>query len=96
MTAIPQHVGVLGGGRMGAGIAHAFLIKGANVVVVERDDDAAAGARTRVADAVAKSAARGCSAGRPRTSCRGSARRPTTRHLPAAAWWWRRSRKTLS
>jgi 3-hydroxybutyryl-CoA dehydrogenase len=59
MTAIPQHVGVLGGGRMGAGIAHAFLIKGANVVVVERDDDAAAGARTRVADAVAKSAARG-------------------------------------
>ncbi|KRE47652.1 3-hydroxybutyryl-CoA dehydrogenase [Arthrobacter sp. Soil736] len=59
MTAIPQHVGVLGGGRMGAGIAHAFLIKGADVVVVERDDDAAAGARTRVADAVAKSAARG-------------------------------------
>ena len=59
MTAIPQHVGVLGGGRMGAGIAHAFLIKGATVVVVERDDDAAAGARTRVADAVAKSAARG-------------------------------------
>jgi 3-hydroxybutyryl-CoA dehydrogenase len=59
MTAIPQHVGVLGGGRMGAGIAHAFLIKGANVVVVERDDAAAAGARTRVADAVAKSAARG-------------------------------------
>jgi 3-hydroxybutyryl-CoA dehydrogenase len=59
MTAIPQHVGVLGGGRMGAGIAHAFLIKGANVVVVERDDDAAAGARTRVAEAVAKSAARG-------------------------------------
>jgi 3-hydroxybutyryl-CoA dehydrogenase len=58
MTAIPQHVGVLGGGRMGAGIAHAFLIKGANVVV-ERDDDAAAGARTRVAEAVAKSAARG-------------------------------------
>ena len=59
MTTIPQHVGVLGGGRMGAGIAHAFLIKGATVVVVERDDDAAAGARTRVTDAVAKSAARG-------------------------------------
>jgi 3-hydroxybutyryl-CoA dehydrogenase len=44
---------------MGAGIAHAFLINGATVVVIERDDDAAAGARTRVADAVAKSAQRG-------------------------------------
>jgi 3-hydroxybutyryl-CoA dehydrogenase len=65
MTAIPQYVGVLGGGRMGAGIAHAFLIKGAAVVVVERDDDAAAGARTRVADAVAKSAARGALDGAP-------------------------------
>ncbi|WP_426996804.1 3-hydroxyacyl-CoA dehydrogenase family protein [Pseudarthrobacter sp. N5] len=56
---IPGNVGVLGGGRMGAGIAHAFLIKGATVVVVERDDDAAAGARARVAGAVAKSAERG-------------------------------------
>ena len=65
MTAIPQHVGVLGGGRMGAGIAHAFLIKGATVVVVERDDDAAAGARTRVTDAVAKSASRGALDGTP-------------------------------
>jgi len=65
MTTIPQHVGVLGGGRMGAGIAHAFLIKGATVVVVERDDDAAAGARTRVTDAVAKSAARGVLDGTP-------------------------------
>ena len=65
MTAIPQNVGVLGGGRMGAGIAHAFLIKGATVVVVERDDDAAAGARARVADAVAKSASRGVLDGNP-------------------------------
>jgi 3-hydroxybutyryl-CoA dehydrogenase len=65
MTAIPQYIGVLGGGRMGAGIAHAFLIKGATVVVVERDDDAAAGARARVTDAVAKSAARGVLGGAP-------------------------------
>ncbi|MFE4543907.1 3-hydroxyacyl-CoA dehydrogenase family protein [Arthrobacter sp. NPDC056727] len=65
MTAIPQHVGVLGGGRMGAGIAHAFLIRGATVVVVERDGDAAAGARTRVTDAVAKSASRGVLDGTP-------------------------------
>jgi len=65
MTAIPQNVGVLGGGRMGAGIAHAFLINGATVVVVERDDDAAAGARARVTDAVAKSASRGALDGAP-------------------------------
>jgi 3-hydroxybutyryl-CoA dehydrogenase len=61
MTAVPplpHVVGVLGGGRMGAGIAHAFLIKGSTVIVVERDADAAAGAQDRVADAVAKSAER--------------------------------------
>lgn len=58
-TALPHVVGVLGGGRMGAGIAHAFLTKGATVIVVERDHEAAAGAHGRVAEAVAKSAARG-------------------------------------
>ena len=42
---LPATVGVLGGGRMGAGIAHAFLINGANVLVVERDDEAAEAAR---------------------------------------------------
>ena len=42
-TSAAPLVGVLGGGRMGAGIAHAFLINGANVLVVERDEDAAAG-----------------------------------------------------
>ncbi len=39
-------VGVLGGGRMGAGIAHAFLLAGSEVVVVEREqveDDEARG-----------------------------------------------------
>lgn len=56
---LPQFVGVLGGGRMGAGIAHAFLMAGSDVLVVERDDDAAAGARARVESAVAKSVERG-------------------------------------
>ena len=56
---LPKRVGVLGGGRMGAGIAHAFLMGGAKVVVVERDDDAAAGARERVEASVAKSIERG-------------------------------------
>src|SRR4029453_16595548 len=59
VPAIPHVVGVLGGGRMGAGIAHAFLTKGATVIVVERDHEAAAGGQGRGADAVAKSAARG-------------------------------------
>lgn len=35
---IPSRVGVIGGGRMGAGIAHAFLLAGVEVVVVERPD----------------------------------------------------------
>ena len=56
---IPQFMGVLGGGRMGAGIAHAFLLAGCDVLVVERDGDAAAGARERVGSAVAKSVERG-------------------------------------
>ena len=58
-TSLPARVGVLGGGRMGAGIAHAFLINGCEVLVVERDDDAAAAARERVESAVAKSVERG-------------------------------------
>lgn len=57
--AVPSRVGVLGGGRMGAGIAHAFCAAGAAVVVVERDDDAAAAAYERVAANLARSVDRG-------------------------------------
>ena len=57
--AVPSAVGVLGGGRMGAGIAHAFCTAGAGVVVVERDDDAASAAYDRVAANLAKSVERG-------------------------------------
>lgn len=56
---LPAKVGVLGGGRMGAGIAHAFLIRGCDVVVVERDEASAQGARERVESAAAKSIERG-------------------------------------
>ncbi|WP_420831036.1 3-hydroxyacyl-CoA dehydrogenase family protein [Agromyces chromiiresistens] len=55
----PGRVGVLGGGRMGAGIAHAFLLAGSRVTVVERDADAAAAAATRVLESVDASIARG-------------------------------------
>jgi 3-hydroxybutyryl-CoA dehydrogenase len=60
---LPARVGVLGGGRMGAGIAHAFLMGGADVVVVERDEQAAQGARERVEASVAKSIERGAAEG---------------------------------
>jgi 3-hydroxybutyryl-CoA dehydrogenase len=60
---LPSTVGVLGGGRMGAGIAHAFLINGANVVVVERDEESAEAARERVESAAAKSIERGATDG---------------------------------
>jgi 3-hydroxybutyryl-CoA dehydrogenase len=54
----PARVGVLGGGRMGAGIAHAFLVNGADVVVVERDEAAAQAGRERVEASAAKTVER--------------------------------------
>lgn len=59
MTAVPENVGVLGGGRMGAGIAHAFVLAGAQVAVVERDDESATMARGRVLAALLTSVERG-------------------------------------
>lgn len=56
---LPSIVGVLGGGRMGAGIAHAFLTSGSEVVVVERDEESAEAARERVLRDVSGSVERG-------------------------------------
>ncbi|MFI7448691.1 3-hydroxyacyl-CoA dehydrogenase family protein [Nonomuraea sp. NPDC049714] len=56
---LPRTVGVFGGGRMGAGIAHAFLASGSRVIVVEDGPEAAGQARTRVADGLAKARAKG-------------------------------------
>jgi 3-hydroxybutyryl-CoA dehydrogenase len=56
---VPERVGVLGGGRMGAGIAHAFLLAGSDVVVVERSASDADGARTRIEKAIDASIERG-------------------------------------
>lgn len=58
MTA-PAHVGVLGGGRMGAGIAHAFLLAGSQVTVVERDGASADAAARRIDESIRRSVARG-------------------------------------
>jgi 3-hydroxybutyryl-CoA dehydrogenase len=59
VTDIPSIVGVLGGGRMGAGIAHAFVVAGSSVRIVERDDEQAAAALDRVTAALAASVDRG-------------------------------------
>ncbi|MGW9628153.1 3-hydroxyacyl-CoA dehydrogenase family protein [Microbacterium sp. NPDC055521] len=56
---VPGTVGVLGGGRMGAGIAHAFLLAGARVRLVERDEQSAEAARTRVLASIENSVRRG-------------------------------------
>jgi len=56
---IPTQMGVFGGGRMGAGIAHAFLCAGARVTIVESARESADAAKARVASSVAKAEERG-------------------------------------
>jgi len=56
--ALPTKVGVYGGGRMGAGIAHAFLINGSAVTILESSEDTAEAARQRVEGSLAKAAER--------------------------------------
>lgn len=62
MSTVPQRVGVIGGGRMGSGIAHAFLMAGAEVTVLERDEEAAAAAQAHLAAAIDTSITRGATA----------------------------------
>lgn len=57
--ALPTHVGVVGGGRMGAGIAHALLVSGCEVRVVESSAELAEAARARIDGSLAKAAERG-------------------------------------
>jgi 3-hydroxybutyryl-CoA dehydrogenase len=59
MSDVPAVVGVLGGGRMGAGIAHAFVVAGSSVRVVERNRDESAAALDRVTSALSASVRRG-------------------------------------
>lgn len=56
---VPPRIGVMGGGRMGAGIAHAFILAGSQVTVVERDNEAADAARARIEKSIDDSIARG-------------------------------------
>lgn len=56
MSGLPGVVAVIGGGRMGAGIAQVFAAAGATVTIAEANADAAAAARDRVARGVARAA----------------------------------------
>lgn len=56
---VPNEVGVVGGGRMGVGIAHAFLLAGASTLILERDAEAAERALSTLASAVRRSVERG-------------------------------------
>jgi 3-hydroxybutyryl-CoA dehydrogenase len=55
---VPAKVGVLGGGRMGGGIAHAFLLAGSDVVVIDQPEaleEAEGGIRRALATSVERS-----------------------------------------
>lgn len=56
---VPDVVGVYGGGRMGAGIAHSFATAGARVIVIENTDETVAAARERIDASIEKSRSKG-------------------------------------
>jgi 3-hydroxybutyryl-CoA dehydrogenase len=56
---VPQYAAVVGGGTMGAGIAHVLLAAGAAVTIVEGDETLAGAARDRVEASLAKAEQRG-------------------------------------
>lgn len=60
---LPGRVGVVGGGRMGSGIAHAFLSGGSTVVLVEATASRTGPAREAVERAVHASVRRGTATG---------------------------------
>lgn len=57
MTTVPRTVGVVGGGRMGAGIAQVFASIGSTVIIAETADQSAA--RRRVSTGLDRAAERG-------------------------------------
>ncbi|WP_297593598.1 3-hydroxyacyl-CoA dehydrogenase family protein [Mycobacterium sp.] len=56
MTGLPSTVAVIGGGRMGAGIAQVFAAAGATVTIAEANAHTATAARDRVARGLTKAA----------------------------------------
>lgn len=56
--ALPNHIAVVGGGRMGAGIALSLAIGGSQVTVLERDAASVDAARARLDDIAQKAVAK--------------------------------------
>jgi 3-hydroxybutyryl-CoA dehydrogenase len=56
---VPAVVAVVGGGRMGAGIAQVFAVAGAEVTIAEADDSSAAAAVERVEQGLHRAAEKG-------------------------------------
>ena len=67
MTVGPGLVGVYGGGRMGAGIAHAFALAGREVVVVETSAASSAAAYGRIEATLRRAEERGALSGSARS-----------------------------
>ncbi|MBF6418957.1 3-hydroxyacyl-CoA dehydrogenase family protein [Nocardia farcinica] len=81
---VPQRVAVIGGGRMGAGIAQVFATLGSTVVVAEAGDRAAA--LDRIATGLRRAAERGALDGRdPETVLAAVRTVAAPRELPADA-----------
>lgn len=59
MTTMPETVAVVGGGRMGAGIAQIFAVAGSTVTIAETSHKAATAARDRVVAGLARAADKG-------------------------------------
>lgn len=59
MAHVPESVAVIGGGRMGGGIAQVYATAGAEVIVVEADDAAAQRASEQFAATLERAVARG-------------------------------------
>ncbi|MGH7776789.1 MAG: 3-hydroxyacyl-CoA dehydrogenase NAD-binding domain-containing protein, partial [Candidatus Dormibacterales bacterium] len=55
---LPSPAGVVGGGRMGAGIAQVLLLAGTDVILVEADPGSAAAAAERVRAGLERAAER--------------------------------------
>ena len=77
--------GVIGGGRMGAGIAQVLAAAGASVTVVERDPAAAGAARERIATGLRRAAGRGKLDGDPQDVLARVTLADDVAGLPAAA-----------
>lgn len=59
MSDAPKTVAVIGGGRMGAGIAQSFAAAGSSLIVIESSEQAATAARERMAASLERAAKNG-------------------------------------